>query len=273
MLRASHRPARILVIGATGFLGDAIVRALPETATVVRTHCSSPASASSLRFDFFDDEIAPLLDAHAIETVIFAAHVENRPVVDVRAARRRFVGSLRGRRIVYLSSDAVFGGERGMYAESDAPSPRTDYGINLLAFEESVAEHCADHLIIRPSYVMGTRDRLCARLSATRERLERGEAVRLFHDMFKSPLGVHQVADAVVRLGLSAHCGIVHVAGERMSVYDYHRRAMTALGVDTRRLEPERTPSDSMLQRDTSLDTSLWQRLTGTKPASIEESV
>jgi hypothetical protein len=65
----------------------------------------------------------------------------------------------------------------------------------------------------------------------------------------------------------------VHVAGERLSVFDFHRQAMDALGVDTRRLQIGTMPPMAGMLRDTSLCSTLWQTLTRVKPLTIHETL
>ena len=174
---------------------------------------------------------------------------------------------------MYLSSDAVFSGEKGRYTERDSPNPITSYGRNLLHFETRIAETCEDYCVVRPSYIYGFSDGLDARLARTRAALQKGEQFTSFSDMFKSPLGVKQVAEAVVDFSASDFTGVVHVAGERMSVFDFYYRAMKTLGVSADSLKREAMPKDAGLTPDTSLATSLWQRLTGMTPLSIEETL
>lgn len=103
------------------------------------------------------------------------------------------------------------------------------------------------------------------------ETLKAGEKVTLFDDMFKSPYGVKQIANAVIGLSRSDYIGIIHVAGQRMSVYEFHHRAMSSLMVDTTNLKSCKMPTDKGYLRDTSLDSSMWQNITNSKPENIQD--
>ena len=50
--------------------------------------------------------------------------------------------------------------------------------------------------------------------------------------MVKSPMDVNQVSEAITLLSGSKYTGIVHVAGEAISIFDFYREAMQSLGVD-----------------------------------------
>jgi dTDP-4-dehydrorhamnose reductase len=259
-----------MVIGASGFLGSEICRLLGDH-LALRTFTSQQTTSDDMRYDFFRDNIGHLLLCAAeIRTVIFASAVEMKSEALVRPAMQRFADACKHVRMVYLSSDGIFDGERGLYTEVDAPQPRTLYGRNLAACERILSDTCKNVCIIRPSYIYGvSAGYLDKRLAETRARLEAGEPVALFDDMFKSPLGVTQVAQAVVDLAESDYPGVVHVAGQRMSVYDFHTEAMQALGIDTSKLTPRQMPISEGHLRDTSLDTSLWRKLTGTTPRTV----
>ncbi len=260
-----------MVVGGSGFLGRAVVKRL-WAYTVVATY-NRTTIPSAVRYNFFEDDVRAICDAFGIDTVIFAAAIEKEVSGDFEASVGRFLRGVQDRRLVYLSSDAVFSGEKGLYTERDTPNPVTRYGRNLLHFETRIKEIHPDYCIIRPSYIYGVSDGLDTRLAGARAALASGREVARFGDMFKSPLGVAQVAEAVVALGLSDFTGVVHVAGERLSNFDFYYRALTALGVNVDALQREKMPKNSSLPRDTSLDTSLWQQLTGMTPLSIEATL
>jgi dTDP-4-dehydrorhamnose reductase len=87
--------------------------------------------------------------------------------------------------------------------------------------------------------------------------------------MIKSPMEVNQVAQAITLFASSAYVGIVHVAGDAMSVYDYHREAMSSLGIPTENLHPVQMPTEFLYPRDTSLDITLMKKLTKIEPLPV----
>lgn len=208
-------------------------------------------------------------------TVIFTAAVEmNQPADKLMSGMRRLLSQLAANRFVYLSSDAIFSGERGHYTEANPPDPVNDYGRNLLHCERLVQGMTPDHCIIRPSYIYGfSNGELDLRLSRTRDRLLRGDSVVLYDDYYKCPLSVHEVASGILHLAQSNVQGPIHLAGLRMSAYAFQQRAMNALGVDTTRLTAQPMPTDAGLMRDTSLDSSKWWQMCGQQPLAIEDAL
>ena len=268
-----YRQNNTLVIGSSGYLGRCITQMLGAN-VVIPTHCTTPLFPDSLRYNFFTDDVNSVVDTSTIATIIFAAMVEFEPTAKVQEGIERFVKGCKDKRLIYLSSDGIFDGERGNYSEEDLPAPNTLYGRNLLLCEQLMAECCLNHCIIRPSYIYGySNGQLDKRLATTRAALEAGQEVKLFDDMYKSPLGVKQVAQAVINLSASNYRGILHVAGERLSIFDFHRQAMRAMGVETDRLTSHPMPTNGEFVRDVSLNFSRWQTLTGGKPLSVKETL
>lgn len=267
----NHMQKDFLIIGTSGYLGQQVAKRLGDRA--VTTHRSAPQFAGSLPYDFYQDEKLPI-DPTGM-TVIFTAAVEmNQPADKLTAGMRRLLGQLSANRFVYLSSDAIFSGERSHYTEADPPDPVNDYGRNLLLCEQLVQGMTPDHCIIRPSYIYGfSSGELDMRLSRTRDTLLRGDPMVLYDDYYKCPLSVHEVADGVVHLAQSTYQGPIHVAGPRMSAYAFQQRAMNALGVDTAQLSHQPMPKDAGLMPDTSLDSSRWWRMCGQQPLAIEEAL
>ncbi len=264
----------ILVVGSTGYLGQQITKFLEPRSNIIKTHYRNSLDPDSISYDFFNDEISHILDKHQIEVVIFASSVEmNNQSNKVEASMEKFSRSCDGRRIVYLSSDGIFGGQRGLYTEQDLPNPQTLYGKNLAICEELINSHSSNFCIVRPSYIYGfSNGSLDSRLAKTKSILESGANITLFNDMFKSPLGVKQIAQAVIDLSSLDYNGVVHVAGSRLSVYEFHQKAMIALNINIANLKSCPMPTDKGFLRDTSLDSSHWQQLTGTVPYDIAGS-
>jgi dTDP-4-dehydrorhamnose reductase len=233
---------RLLVVGGTGLLGSAVVE---------RARVATPASRET-GYGFFDDDPVALVADHDPDAVVLAATVEQAdvPLAEYTTALDAFVDACWDRRLVYVSSDAVFDGEHGGYRPDDERSPRDQYGRRLVAFEDAVADH-PDAVVLRPSYVYSGVP-LSPRLAAARDALETGSYER-FDDMYRSPAHATDVAAAVCELAVGTQMGVFHVPGPRLSVYEFHRRALDALGVDTDDLRATSIPDGTSVARDRSL--------------------
>ena len=272
----NKRVAGIAIVG-TGMLGRSLRNLLRfKCDRLVLTHLEHPTYRDSQVFDFFRDDIGQVKGFAETDIVILPAKIEfEEDSIKLTAAMRRFLERCAGKRVVYVSSDGIFDGQRGMYAETDEPHPVTCYGRNLAACERLVQELVPDHCIARPSYLYGySAGVLDSRTWKVQEGLLNGAKVKRFTDMFKSPLSYRQAAEVIASLALGSYRGMVHVAGPRLSVYAFTKAAMEALHIPTKRLAGESMPKGRPEEflPDTSLNFDRMVELTGIAPLPVKES-
>lgn len=267
-----------LVVGGSGFVGGEVVTALERSGErVVATHHRHAVPHASITFNFWTNDLEPVLDEHDIETVVFAATVEhgyNEPIETFERAVDRVLDACGDRRFVYVSSDSVFEGDDGQYAEDDDRGPTTEYGRRLVAFEDAVRRAHADYCIVRPGYVFGfSRGDLDPRLADTRERLRANLSIEYFDDMYKSPIAVSELAAAIRALAAHDYVGVVHAGGPRTSVYRFHCDGMAGLGISPEPIAPTAIPDDMDVPPDLSLVSERLHDLTGIEPTSVREAI
>lgn len=259
-----------------GFLGEQLYKdLLPICDEIFLTHHKNKKYPDSKEFDFFNDDFRSIIGDKKIDTVFLSAKIEfEKDEKRLAEAMTKFLESCRYSRVIYISSDGIFDGESGSYKESNTPHPVTLYGRNLELCENLVKKYSKNYCIIRPSYMYGfVESRLDSRFGKIKREIDAGEKISRFTDMYKSPLSYHQASEATVKLAISDYKGIVHVCGERKSVYDFTKEGMEVLGISTENLIGEPMPKEKPIDflSDTSLDNSLMQELTGIKPFSIKE--
>jgi dTDP-4-dehydrorhamnose reductase len=165
---------------------------------------------------------------------------------------------------VFMSTDLVFDGRRGNYAESAPVNPLGVYAESKARAEAGVLRN-PRHTVIRTSLNGGrspTGDR--GFNEALRAAWSRGDTVRLFTDEYRSPLHAEYTARAAWELGTGGHSGLFHVAGsERLSRY----RIGELLAARWPGLSPRIAPGSLVEYRgaprppDTSLDCSKAARV------------
>ncbi len=265
------------VIG-TGFLGREIVEQLSKIDSVsIITHNNNPKYSESKKFDFFTDDLKNIFQDKKIDTVFFPAKIEFSTEEELlRKSMERFIEACKGKRLVYFSSDGIFDGRKGMYKEDDLPMPVTLYGKNLQLCENLIQELSDDYLIIRPSYITGksSNGSLDPRFVKAIGEIKNKKSVERFSDMYKSPMDVKQVAEVAIKLAILNYNGIVHVAGEKMSVFEFFKKGFEALEIPIENLVPIRMPEVKPIDflSDTSLNNSLMQTLSGIKPVDLKEA-
>lgn len=133
-------------------------------------------------------------------------------------ATRHLAGLAADRPFLLLSTDLVFDGERGGYAEDDAVNPRSVYGETKAEAEVEVLRN-PRHTVVRTSLNAGRspsggrsfNEELRAAWAA-------GRTLSLFHDEYRCPIAAAVTARALWALAQLDRPGLYHLAGtERLS--------------------------------------------------------
>ena len=246
----------ILLFGANGYVGGTI-------ASAARQENHHVTEIGSRDFPFWEDVgmwPKELLETPA-DTAIIAADFETRVAhgdeslaETLRKKFTAFIDRLRVKRIIFLSTDAVFDGLHGPYTESDPLSPLTAYGRCKRDMETIITRYPNTH-IVRPSVVWGP--------GATRPDVRRlrflekeSEQYRGATNAFRSPIEVSHLARTIIRMTQEeAPPKIVHIATPRMNYFDFLRSCL--FPEISNRVIPWTDPA--IPQHDTSLITEYAQ--------------
>ena len=284
---------RVLVTGAGGLLGGRLAELLHGRGLeVLAAHRLSipPPGPRPVLVELTDEAaLARLLDASRPDAVVHAAAIgranrcEERPE-EAERVNARLPGILarecgeRGLRLVAISTDLVFGGDRAFVREDDPPGPLGVYGRTKLAGEEAVLSACPAAAVVRVALVLGRGHgaRATSTESVARALLG-GHATRLFTDEHRTPVDPESVADAVVRLLDGSLAGRFHLGGpERVSRHELGLRVARWLGLpDTGVVAGRQADHDGPNRRaaDVSLDSGRARRELGWEPRPIDEAI
>ncbi len=154
-------PDRLLVIGAGGFLGGAVVAAAQAAGIPVLG--TTRATLDLLSADA-EDRLAAML--RPTDTVLFVSAIAPTRTPDALAANITMARQVcaawtrvPAAHLIYLSSDAVYADEPALVREATPPSPGSLHGVMHLAREVMLRSACKAPLaILRPSAVYGAGD-------------------------------------------------------------------------------------------------------------------
>jgi len=121
-----------------------------------------------------------------------------------------------GARLVAISTDYVFDGERGDYREEDLPNPRGAYARTKRCGEEAALLLAPDCAVARVAVVYSGRPGAKPTFATqVVEKLSRGEVVKAFHDQIVSPTLAESAAAMTLELLLDhrGFRGVLHTAG------------------------------------------------------------
>ncbi|NLF32677.1 MAG: NAD(P)-dependent oxidoreductase [Planctomycetes bacterium] len=191
------------------------------------------------------DEHRPAMLIHAAAYTDVAGAETNRALcwrVNVEGTRNLVVEAMRrGIFFVHISTDYVFEGTTGGYAEDDPVGPVCNYYALTKLAAEAVVRVLPEHLVIRTSF----RPRQWAHPAA-------------FTDVYTSQDYVDVIAPMiaqVIRRAREIPHTTLHVATERKSAYDLARRRRPDVRPGSKREVAVRLPDDI------SLDVSRYRRL------------
>ena len=229
---------RIVVIGSSGYLGTAVTGLASQSYKVLATFRRTPCPVANLNTDHVqldfgvDTTVENLRNLIRKEdVVIVASNVEyGQPNGTVISNYEGFLQSLvdRGPKTVYVSSDAVFDGKANSYTEENTPNPITPYGRRKLRAERIIGN--SFNCIIRTSYLYGSNGyTVDKRLLELDKAAKDGKAVFRYKNLIRNPIHVRDLANALLQL--KDKCGIFHVAGPAMSLYDFSRFLADEAGI------------------------------------------
>lgn len=121
---------------------------------------------------------------------------------------------------IHISTDHLFDGLDELKLESDIPNPLNQYAITKLQGDQNVIKNNPDSLIIRTNFFgLGPKHKPSFSDIIT-SALVRKQTIKLFTDVFFTPIHVHELANIVFEL-LNKN-GIYNVvSNERISKYDF----------------------------------------------------
>jgi len=188
----------LLVIGAGGYLGGELLRRAPA------------AAPSSSELDIRDeDAVFDFFTRTGPRTVVNAAYRRgDRATTCDGAIHVARAATVVGARLVHVSSDLVFDGEKGSpYVEEDDPAPVNDYGRDKADAEPGVLDACPDAVVVRTSLIYGGPE------PGPQERMAADPDAAFFTDEHRCPVQVGDLAAALLEVASSAYAGLLHVAG------------------------------------------------------------
>jgi dTDP-4-dehydrorhamnose reductase len=155
-------------------------------------------------------------------------------VNDTGAAMVSATAAAHGARVLYVSSDYVFDGQKGSpYVESDLPAAISAYGRSKQAGETSVAIANPRHMIVRSSWLFGVGG---GNFVETMLRIgsEQPE-VLVVSDQVGSPTYTPHLAEAIALLLEDEEYGIHHVtASGECSWFEFAQEIFDQAGLETR---------------------------------------
>lgn len=221
---------KLLLTGANGFVGHYAAQALAAKGfDVLATGRGDSRGGLPVRYrplDFTDAAAVQRLFAEEGPGIIVHAGALSKPDECELNRDAAFTTNVTGTRLlleaagalgayfVFLSTDFVFDGEKGMYTETDRRGPVNYYGHTKMEAEDAVMAYAHDRAIIRTVLVYGkpvaSRSNL---LTMVAEALRKQETLRIFNDQLRTPTFVEDLAEGIAAAVARRATGIYHLSG------------------------------------------------------------
>lgn len=125
-------------------------------------------------------------------------------------------------KIIYVSTDSVFDGRRGMYMEEDPPNPLNNYAETKYEGELIVQGNLENFVIIRTNiYGWNLQDKNSFSEWILKGLIQR-QRLTMFTDVFFSLMLINDLIDILFEICEKHMTGLFHIAGaERCSKYEF----------------------------------------------------
>ncbi len=245
---------RLLISGASGLLGiNLALEACREHQVygIVNRHGLHQTPFSVLQCDLSDDharrrlleQIAPEWVIHCAALADLEACEADPPLAkklntDLPAKLAEDV-SKGGARLLHVSTDAVFDGQRGDYTEEDEPHPLSVYAQTKLAGEQAVLAANPQALVVRVNFYGWSLSGKRSLAEFFFNNLRAGKETPGFYDVFFCPLLANDLAQILLSMMKLEISGIYHlVSPESISKYEFGVRLAQAFGFDAQLIRP-----------------------------------
>jgi dTDP-4-dehydrorhamnose reductase len=150
-----------------------------------------------------------------------------------------------GARIIHFSTDYVFDGTNGPYAESDRPNPLSYYGRTKLASENLLTTAEIPHTIVRTMVLYGVGNGVKVNFALwLLKNLSEEKPIKVVDDQLGNPTLADDLAYAVLKIIELERTGMYHIAGhDIVSRYEFAVQFADIFGFDKKMITPVKTSS------------------------------
>lgn len=281
---------RLLVTGGSGLLGSKIVKQAKNGYMVVPTYHAHALFLNSVKLDIANkQEVFKVIQHFKPQIVIHTAAETNVDKCEINKTWAWKANSEGTRNIaeacakinaklIYVSTDYVFDGDKGFYVEVDEPNPVNYYGKTKLKGEEFVKTNCKDYVIARASVIYGWHLWKANFTTWVINSLRCCKRIEVVDDHYNSPILADNLAQALLEITKKGLNDTYHTSGsERINRYEFAVKIAKTFHLDTSLIKPIRMSNLKIWvakrPRDSSLRIDKAQKQLKTRLLNIEESL
>jgi len=224
---------KILLTGATGFVGSELLQILPDRGIkIIPTgHSKTDNFKNIKKLDLTDfaktnqyiKSISPNVVLHLAgnkDVLKCEADKAFSRKINFEASENLISLCFENKiKLIYISTDYIFEGVSGHYNEFSVPKPTTQYGKDKLAVENLIKNKLTDFTIVRTAGIFGMRNDF---VDLVWTKLKHKEKFHAYVNLKNSPTYIKDFAIMLVAIIKNDHQGTFHCAGsESLSRYDF----------------------------------------------------
>ncbi len=226
---------KVLVTGSNGFVAGYVIQQLIETGYYVFATSQSDdllpfrghPHYHFIKMDFTDASQVPVAFRIATPDIVVHAGAMSKPdecELDQAKAYKVNVGGTVNlllnaanykSHFIYLSTDFIFDGQKGMYTEEDLPNPVNYYGYTKFRAEDAVKEYVYDWAIVRTVFVYGKpiagRESFITMIAKI---IKTNQLFNVVNDQERTPTFAPDIADGMVSIIEKKATGIFNICGK-----------------------------------------------------------
>jgi len=281
---------RLLITGANGLLGNKAVVLASRNYEVTPLHHAKPLHNNSLEVDIANKEqvfgifrkLQPNAVIHAAaETDVDKCETQKEHAWNVNVEGTRNVAEACAEvntKLIHISTDYVFDGEKGYYKEEDKPNPISYYGLTKLEGERRVIALCKNYAILRTSVIYGWHPWKQNFATWVISQLRQNKEISVVEDHYNTPTLADNLAELVLEALQRGLKGLYHASGsERISRYEFAKKIAESFQLDSSLIKPIRMSQlaawIARRPRDSSLSTDKIRKQLRTRPLNITEGL
>lgn len=282
---------KIFVTGSTGLLGHQVIKlALDAGHEVIATYRTKlPAGGKPIKLDFAElASIKQIITKSKPDAIIHTAaytdvdgcETNRELVLKVNAEATKYIALAAdeiGAHLIYVSTDYVFDGEKGLYKEDDKPNPINYYGYTKLEGEKYVRTSSKEWCIARASVIYGWGGSKKNFALWLINNLAKGAQVKVLTDQHVSPTLNTNLANMLLEILMRRLTGILHTAGaSRVSRYEFAAELAKVFGYDPDLIKQGKMEEMTWIAKrpkDSSLDVSRCMELLKSKPLEVSDAL
>lgn len=284
---------KILITGAGGLLGSKIsylaLKKNYEVYSAYLTHL--PLNGLPIKLDISNKKMVFKIIKDINPDAIFhcAALTDvDKCEIDKEIAKRinidgtKFIAEIAKKMnsyLIYISTDYVFDGSKGMYKEEDKPNPINFYGYSKLLGEKIIKENEGEYLIARTSVIYGSKPASGKTNFALwiLDNLKKNQNIKVLIDQYVSPTLNTNLAEILLEAYERKITGIYHLAGaSRVSRYEFALKLAEVFNLNKNLIIKSKMDEMNWIAKrpkDTSLDTSKANNVFKVKPINLNEAL